>query len=363
MSSWLQGAVCTSPNTCTGLSYPSNAGISGVATGAQSLAQALDGTDGRIVYSYSEGGSVATYYLQKYAGNTGQPAPGQVAFIMVANPNSAKGGAIPALYLGAPTPTDSGYTIVEVSREYDGLSDFPTDPSNLLAVANAIAGIGVLHPDYSKVDLYSSDNLVARDGSTTYVVAPTQNLPLLQPLRQLGLNQLADQLNAPLKKAVDAGYDRSSYHSMTQADVDDIQAVITGDGSPSSGSDGSASRTALAAPITSPSADPDPVVAAPAISAKPKQNSLVGALTSQRPGSIGGVGSTGRQAKTAVSGGSGGPAASPKDPSDTGAAGAFGSQLKKLAGAMTSKKTESGGGDAAGGNDADGQAGGRHRKQ
>lgn len=52
------------------------------------------------------------------------------------------------------------------------------------------------------------DNVVTHKGNTTTILVPTQNLPLLQPLRDLGLNDLADKLNAPLKRIVDSAYTR-----------------------------------------------------------------------------------------------------------------------------------------------------------
>jgi len=43
----------------------------------------------------------------------------------------------------------------------------------------------------------------------TYVFVPTDDLPLLTPLRRLGLNDLADALNDPLKERIEKAYDRS----------------------------------------------------------------------------------------------------------------------------------------------------------
>ena len=46
-------------------------------------------------------------------------------------------------------------------------------------------------------------------GNITYVLVPTENLPLLNGLRRVGLNQLADEMQVKLKPKIDAGYDRS----------------------------------------------------------------------------------------------------------------------------------------------------------
>lgn len=111
------------------------------------------------------------------------------------------------------------------------MADFPDNPLNLVATANALAGFVYVHTSYTDVDLYSSDNLVAEDGNTTYVLVPTENLPLLEPLRQMGFGELADQLNTPLKKVVDAAYDRSGYQPMTDEEAAKIAATVAPDGS------------------------------------------------------------------------------------------------------------------------------------
>lgn len=262
MDSWLQGAVCAAPNTCTEVDYPADEGEEGAQQGAKVLAQSLAGTSGKVVYTYSAGGSAATYWLQNDAGKSGQPGPDQVAFVMVADPHSAKGGAVTALGLGSATPVNSGYTVIQVAQEYDGVADYPTNTWNWLADANAIAGYLQLHPDYSNVDLYSPDNLVAESGATTYVLTPTQDLPLLQPLRSIGLTQLADALNGPLKAYIDTAYNRTGYAPMTPADVTHIQSVIGG----SVGATSPAAKTmmAVANSVPEPSSAVTPVVAATA---------------------------------------------------------------------------------------------------
>lgn len=52
---------------------------------------------------------------------------------------------------GNPTPTytvETGIKTTDISFEYDGVSDFPVYPLNLLAVANAIAGFQYVHGYY-----------------------------------------------------------------------------------------------------------------------------------------------------------------------------------------------------------------------
>ncbi|PRC50376.1 PE-PPE domain-containing protein, partial [Mycobacterium sp. ITM-2017-0098] len=88
-------------------------------------------------------------------------------------------------------------------------ADFPDDLLNFLAVANALAGFQYVHIfGYADVDLENDEKLTWVDGNTTYVLIRRENIPLLEPLRILGLTELADSLNAPLKAIIDKAYNR-----------------------------------------------------------------------------------------------------------------------------------------------------------
>jgi diacyltrehalose acyltransferase len=93
------------------------------------------------------------------------------------------------------------------TRQYDYASDFPDNQFNLLAVVNVFAGFAFLH-DYRNVNPADLANARWTEGNITYILVPTPNLPLLEPLRLIGLTGLADALNAPLKALVEQGYNR-----------------------------------------------------------------------------------------------------------------------------------------------------------
>ena len=99
---------------------------------------------------------------------------------MFGNPQRAIGGFSRATG-GASTPSKTGYRVIDVSREYDLESDFPTNPFNALAVANAFAGYLLIHTDYTGVDINDPRNLVKTVDDTTYVLVPTDNLPSFNP--------------------------------------------------------------------------------------------------------------------------------------------------------------------------------------
>lgn len=212
MSEELRGQLCLPPNVCTVVAYPS-ASIGSVALqqGAVNLQSAIAATSGKkIVMAYSQGGFVVTMWLNAHAHAASAPSPDDLTFVVFGNPQRGVGGVSTATG-GGSTPTDTAYRIIDVSRQYDMESDWPDNPGNLLAVANAVAGYLLIHTDYTDVDINDPNNLVKTVGNTTYVLVPTADLPLLEPLRRLGLHAIADQLQPVLKPIVDSAYDRSGF--------------------------------------------------------------------------------------------------------------------------------------------------------
>jgi len=212
MDDLFQGEYCNdaSGNTCSPVRYLS-ALPAAIAEpdGYRALRSAIKSiSEPTTVVAYSQGATISTYWLRDNAGRPGAPAPENLSFVFAGNPMRKYGGIRPASGLVAPTP-DTEYAVTDIALEYDGAADFPDNPFNLLAVANAIAGFQYVHIfGYDEVDLDTADKLVWKDGNTTYVLIRSENLPLLQPLRLLGLDELADRLTAPLKAIIDSAYNR-----------------------------------------------------------------------------------------------------------------------------------------------------------
>ncbi|MCK5757193.1 MAG: PE-PPE domain-containing protein [Mycobacterium sp.] len=200
----LQGVMCQSPRTCEMVqnSYLSRS------LAVNNLDEALrDGTTGRqYVFAYSQGARVVSLWLQTRSQVEGAPTPDDLGFVLMGNPGRKYGGADGDWDQVIP---ETDYHVIDVSRQYDAASDFPDNPFNLLALLNANAGFLFVHQDYEDVDIYDPANYVWTEGNTTYVYVPTKNLPLLEPLRWVGLSALADALNEPLKEIVERAYDRS----------------------------------------------------------------------------------------------------------------------------------------------------------
>lgn len=150
----------------------------------------------------------------------------QVNFVLLGNPMNPNGGVaarfagltLPSLgftFYGA-TPAND-FPTVNYTLEYDGFADFPRYPINLIADLNAIMGIPFVHGDYQHLTQAQIDTAIQlpTEGPTqsTYYMIPTQNLPLLEPVRFIPYvgNPLAELLEPNLRVLVNLGYGDPAY--------------------------------------------------------------------------------------------------------------------------------------------------------
>ena len=152
-----------------------------------------------------------------------------IEFVLVANEMNPNGGFLsrfPDLNLpslGIPfygAIPDDAYPTVSYAREYDGFADFPRYPLNFLSVLNAGLGIVFVHTEYvpapdcrgsfclTKQEVEDAIALPTTSPTQQYYFMPTENLPLLEPLRLIPLigNPIADLIQPVLKVIVDLGY-------------------------------------------------------------------------------------------------------------------------------------------------------------
>lgn len=219
MSSNLSGEPCAEPKVCREVYYQWILPLGTVEIGVDSNVETLDyaiknitadgAGDKKIVYAFSGGARVASVWLDEHADDVDAPDAEDLTFVLIGN-GGRKYGGINGWWYGDAllTPTDTQYSVIDVAREYDPIADFPDNPFNLLALANALAAFYYVHLDYSDVDLDDGANYVWTEGNTTYVFVPTEDLPLLQGLRDLGLDWLADEWEEPLREIIDEAYDR-----------------------------------------------------------------------------------------------------------------------------------------------------------
>jgi hypothetical protein len=183
-------------------------------------------TDRFVVFGYSQSATIGTFEKRRLSEQFANGEGPDVSFVFIGNGNRPNGGflargpqgftiPIPLPYGGAtfsgPTPTNTQYNTVDIAGQYDVWADFPLNPLNLVADANAVMG-STVHANYENVSL-SDPGIVnqGRVGDTTYYLIPTAILPLLNPVEQLPFvgHPLADALDAPLRVLVEAGYNRT----------------------------------------------------------------------------------------------------------------------------------------------------------
>ena len=205
-------------------------------TFGQSVARGLDILQNAIgqiyagenlaVFGYSQSAAIVSAAMMALAAAGTGPDPAQLSFVMIGNPNTPDGGilerfaglyipVLDVLFNGA-TPPDTVYPTAIYSVQYDGITHAPQFPLNVAADLNALLGYFYVHGAYPlsadglsvAVPLPVSPGYLDNGGVTDYYLIPTQNLPLLEPLRQVPyLGQVLAELVQPaLRVIVDLGY-------------------------------------------------------------------------------------------------------------------------------------------------------------
>lgn len=200
-----------------------------IATAAAGVARAVDETDGPLVVAGFSQGAIAVAYEKRLLMDrppAQRPQADRLTFVTVGDPTAAGGimrflpFPIPVLGLSPIAVPDTPYDSIVVTGEYDGWADFPDRPWNLISLANALLGVIYVHgryellPDGLDLTAVPEQNIStvtnSLGGRTTTYVIPTERLPLVQPLRDIGVPESAvATLEVPLRRIVDAGYARN----------------------------------------------------------------------------------------------------------------------------------------------------------
>ena len=171
------------------------------------------------IFGYSQSAIISSLIMST------EPTSEPINFVLVGNEMNPNGGflsrfpglTLPSLgltFYGA-TPNDR-FPVVNYTQEYDGFADFPKYPLNFLADLNAGLGIVFVHTKYADLTQQQVDQAILLPSSSPtqkYYIIPTENLPLLEPLRLIPLigNPLADLLQPALKVIVNLGYGSDPY--------------------------------------------------------------------------------------------------------------------------------------------------------
>jgi PE-PPE domain len=183
------------------------------------IKQQLAAGNSVTVFGYSQSSIISSLEM----GNLDPSTP--ISFILTGNEMNPDGGllarfpglTLPSLGLDfyGSTPPDA-FPTTNYTLEYDGFADFPRYPLNFLADLNAGLGIVFVHTKYANVTPTQVSQAIALPTTSAtqhYYMMPTENLPLLQPLRALPLigNPLADLVQPALKVLVNLGYGDPKY--------------------------------------------------------------------------------------------------------------------------------------------------------
>jgi hypothetical protein len=224
--------------------FPTSPGIYAM-TFDQSVSQGIAILNGAIfqqiaagntvtVFGYSQSAVISSLEMQNLAAlPPGQrPTISQLSFVLVGDPMNPNGGlferfaglSLPSVgftFSGA-TPANL-YPTTIYTQEYDGYADFPRYPIDLPADLNALFGVAFLHGNYANLTT-PQVTPISQGGQaiplptqgptmTNYYMIPTQNLPLLEPLRYIPVvgNPLADLVQPDLKVIVNLGYGDPDY--------------------------------------------------------------------------------------------------------------------------------------------------------
>jgi diacyltrehalose acyltransferase len=183
--------------------------------------------DNIVDVTYSESTIAATQEmiaLDAEQGQTGVPSPSDLSFVMLGDLNNPNGGILerlsplnPGIDYFTATPSDTPYPTDIYTIQYDGVADFPQYADDIPADLNAMMGYSTAHLEYSTltpaelataVQEPTSPDYYTDGGVTDYFMIPTQDLPLLDPIRDIpGIGPaLADLMQPDMRVLVDMGY-------------------------------------------------------------------------------------------------------------------------------------------------------------
>ena len=233
-----------------------------VASGVQSLNDQIDAANTAdpsgdiVIFGYSQGATVSSLVKKQLADDNGGVIPGQYSFVLIGDPNRPNGGLFERLAMlgtvpildatfGQPTPTDTtvlpAVNTTDIAFQYDGVSDFPANPLNILADLNALAGFFYIHGTYlspkgsdpstelpygytlaelqTAMDCSQSPKNCQTYNDTLYITVPNKVLPIMQPLLEFGaftgtsaiVKPFVDLISPVTRVLIETGYDRSNY--------------------------------------------------------------------------------------------------------------------------------------------------------
>jgi hypothetical protein len=215
--------------------WPVTPGL-GTLTYGQSVAKGVALLDTAIKQQVAMGNSVVSFGYSQSASivnneivnlmAAGSPHTDKLSFILAASGNNPNGGLLarfPGFYIpgldvlfNGALPANNPYPTSVFTAQYDGVAHAPQYPTNILADVNALMGYFYVHGSYptlSATDAIQLPTSPGYAGSTKYFMFLTQDLPLLQPIRDIPYAgpPIADIFQPALRVMVDLGYSDYGY--------------------------------------------------------------------------------------------------------------------------------------------------------
>jgi hypothetical protein len=311
----LRGELCQAPNHCQPVDYFAAPGDQFNDLGADKVQDAVDALpddEPTILFGHSQGGQVIYTDLRRWAMDPATaPDPSRLSWVSIGNPANRYGGRRPTMDgFSNWLPEDTAYQGYEVIRQYDGWADWPDDPSNFIAVANAVVGMFTIHTNYRQIDLDDPDNLRytpdqpdGSPGNVTYIWSPTDYLPLakltgpLAPIVDNILRPIVEKAYArpvdipdPTPPAAFSGSPAAAVPVAESSPAAAATAITTGRSATTSSADPIASHDEPKAVIAEPDSNHNSTKAAPAakrLAASSPAGKSVGHHRTHRTGTAG----------------------------------------------------------------------------
>ncbi len=178
-----------------------------------------------FVFGYSQSASIINNQILNLMA-AGSPHTDSLAFTLIGAGNNPNGGLLarfPGFYIpgldvsfNGALPANNPYETYVYTGQYDGIAHAPQYPLNILADINAFMGYFYVHGDYltlSPTDAVPLPTSPGYAGNTQYYMFLTQDLPLVQPIRDIPYAGpvLADLIQPQLRVMVDLGYSDYGY--------------------------------------------------------------------------------------------------------------------------------------------------------
>ncbi|MDT5221361.1 MAG: hypothetical protein QOF15_3466, partial [Mycobacterium sp.] len=178
-----------------------------------------------VAFGYSQSASIVNNEIVNLMA-AGSPNTDRLAFILAASGNNPNGGLLarfPGFYIpgldvlfNGALPANNPYATSVYTAQYDGVAHAPQYPTNILADVNALMGYFYVHGSYptlSATDAIQLPTSPGYAGNTKYFMFLTQDLPLLQPIRDIPYAgpPIADIFQPALRVMVDLGYSDYGY--------------------------------------------------------------------------------------------------------------------------------------------------------